>query len=83
MRPLGLAFTKGENEGQHLGLFVSIPIENETLAATLQEKEFKTLGRRARFDSEYLDRHALSAVRADLESWSAAFVDHLLSEAAQ
>jgi predicted NUDIX family phosphoesterase/thymidylate kinase len=83
VRPLGLAFTKGENEGQHLGLFVSIPIENETLAATLQEKEFKTLGRRARFDSEYLDRHALSAVRADLESWSAAFVDHLLSEAAQ
>ncbi len=59
------------------------PIENETLVATLQEKEFKTLGRRARFDSEYLDRHALSAVRADLESWSAAFVDHLLSEAAQ
>lgn len=83
VRPLGLAFTKGENEGQHLGLFFSIPIENETLAATLQEKEFKTLGRRARFDSEYLDRHALSAVRGDLESWSAAFVDHLLSEAAR
>ncbi|MCB9604530.1 MAG: hypothetical protein H6722_18715 [Sandaracinus sp.] len=80
-RPLGLAFTQGKNEGQHLGLFFSIPIENETLADTLQEKEFKTLGRRARFDSRYLNRDALREVRGDLESWSAAFVDHLLAEA--
>ena len=70
----GLVWTPGEDrkQNQHLGIMFTIRIDNPSLREHLEDKEFKSCGRRerSRLHLEPHDDLVATADELDLEPWS-------------
>lgn len=74
-RPLGLVWDPAL-EPQHLAVAFRIPIESRSVADSLEQKEFRTNGRRHQLLSRFVSLSELTKLpAAELEGWSRAIVE--------
>lgn len=71
--PLGMVWVEdgqSPRSKQHLGVFFAVRINDENVAQSLEDKEFKTHGRGHPITSQFSSLGELSSGGLELESWS-------------
>lgn len=75
-QPLGMVWTPDDGnprQQRHMGLFFTVPIEDETVAQSLEDKAFKTAGRGHPLTSRFMQLPELDEL--ELEPWSRKLLD--------
>lgn len=74
--PLGIVWVpEPKRSAQHLGVMFEVRIDDQTVADSLRDKEFKTSGRGHAATSQFSSLEEIGSLKMDLESWSKAVLE--------
>ena len=78
LQPLALMWDSNQQESQHLGFALAIPIESETVLKSLGKKEFRRGARGYGLVGQLASRESLLADSSKFEPWSKKLVEERL-----